>query len=708
LERKEPILTMDAQTLATATREPTYASKSRYSVLFEPVQLGPVTARNRFFQVPHCNGMGYLRPAALAEMRGVKAEGGWAVVCTEEVEFHWGDDISPFVEGRLIDDDDIPMHELMVERVHAHGALAGCELSHTGHAANLEIRVPPMAVAALPVAGVHPVQARAMTARDIADFRRWHRQGVQRAIRAGYDLVYVYAGHGLTTLQAFLSRRFNSRTDAYGGSLENRARLLKEVLEDTLELAGGQVAVACRLCVDELVGGEGLEREEIKDVLGMIGELPDVWDFMVGDWDFDSLTSRFGEEGSQERFVRGLKALTSKPVVGVGRFTSADTMVRMVRSGILDMIGAARPSIADPFLPRKIQEGRWEDIRECIGCNICTAGDFTATTIRCTQNPTMGEEWRRGWHPERIRPKESEAKVLVVGAGPAGLEAAMSLGQRGYDVILAEAAPRELGGRVTLEARLPGLAAWIRVLDYRLAQLRRLRNVEIARGSTVTAEEVLRYEFDHVAVATGSRWRADGVGRASLHPVPIADGFEVLTPDELLRGTLPAGERVVLYDDDHYYMGGVLTELLAAAGKRVTLVTPQPIVSAWTQNTMEQTRIHARLVSAGVEIDLSRSLVAVGPDTVGLACVYTGRETTITADSLVLVTARRPNDQLATDLAQTNPGPVVQAIGDALAPGTIAHAVWDGHRYAEELDDPAAQDRDRVPFRREMISLPHG
>ena len=679
---------------------------SRYDVLFEPVALGPVTARNRFFQVPHCNGMGRVRPAAMAEMRGVKAEGGWAVVCTEEVQCYWGSDIAPFVEGSLIDEDDLPMHELMVEKVHAHGALAGCELVHSGHhTANLEIRTPPLGVGSLPVTGIHPVQARAMTARDIADLRRWHRQGVQRAMRAGYDLVYVYAGHGLSTIQAFLSRRFNKRNDAYGGSLENRARLLRETLEDTLEVAEGRVAVACRLCVDELVGADGLERPEIEELLGMLGELPDLWDFMVGDWDFDSLTSRFSEEGSQEPYVRGLKALTSKPVVGVGRFTSADMMVRMIRDGVLDMIGSARPSIADPFLPNKIRDGRWEDIRECIGCNICVAGDWTNTSMRCTQNPTMGEEWRRGWHPERIRAKQSGAKILVVGAGPAGLEAAMSLGQRGYEVVLADAAPRVLGGRVVLEARLPGLAAWIRVVDYRLAQLRRLKNVQVARGSTVTAEEVLRYDFDHVAVATGARWRADGVGRATLDPIPLAEGLEVLTPDDLLRGRLPAGDRVVLFDDDHYYIGGALAELLAGAGKEVTLVTPQALVSAWTENTMEQPRIHARLAAAGVSIVLSHSLISASSEGIRFVCVYTGGETVLPADALVLVTARVPCDELAIEVAEVEHGPVVQSIGDALAPGTIAHAVWDGHRYAEEFDDPAARDHDRVPFRREIVAL---
>ena len=215
-------------------------------------------------------------------------------------------------------------------------------------------------------------------------------------------------------------------------------------------------------------------------------------------------------------------------------------MVRMVRDGVLDMIGAARPSIADPFLPKKIEEGRWEDIRECIGCNICVSGDFSMTPLRCTQNPTMGEEWRRGWHPERIRPKTTESTVLVVGAGPAGLEAAQALGKRGYDVVLAEAGD-ELGGRVALEARLPGLSAWIRVLDYRKGQLEQLPNVELAFGSELTADEVLEYGFDHVAIATGATWRNDGVGRWHVRPMEIDAGMQVLTPDDLMAGMRPRG-----------------------------------------------------------------------------------------------------------------------------------------------------------------------
>ncbi|MYJ14847.1 MAG: NADH:flavin oxidoreductase, partial [Acidimicrobiia bacterium] len=377
------------------------ARDPRYDILFEPVRIGPLTAKNRFFQVPHCNGMGYRDPSAHAEMRAVKAQGGWAVICTEQAEIHYSSEITPYIEARIWDDHDIPALALVAERIHEHGAIAGIELAYNGlNGPNLYSRTAPLAPTALPVASwfVDPVQAREMTKRDIANLRRWHRQAVDRALRAGFDLVYVYAAHTYGGIHHFLSPRYNLRSDCYGGSLTNRMRLLRELLTDTVEEVDGRAAVACRITVDELLGDAGITRDDIEAVLGELGEIPDLWDFVLGTWEDDSVTSRFSAEGDQEQYVAGLKALTSKPVVGVGRFTSPDTMVRMVRRGVLDFIGAARPSIADPYLPRKIEEGRLEDIRECIGCNICVTGDHTMSPIRCTQNPSMGEEWRRGWH----------------------------------------------------------------------------------------------------------------------------------------------------------------------------------------------------------------------------------------------------------------------------------------------------------------------
>jgi dimethylamine/trimethylamine dehydrogenase len=270
----------------------------------------------------------------------------------------------------------------------------------------------------------------------------------------------------------------------------------------------------------------------------------------------------------------------------------------------------------------------------------------------------------------------------------------MALGKRGYEVTLAEAT-RELGGRVLREARLPGLAAWIRVVDYRRGQLAKLPNVELALESEVTADEVRSYGFDHVVVATGARWRADGVGRWHTRPLPL-DAVETLTPDDLMAGRRPAGERILVFDDDHYYLGGVLAELLAGEGKRVTLVTPASRISEWSVNTMEHDRIYRRLVELGVELAASRALVAVEGGTARIADTYTRAERELPIDGLVLVTARLPNDALALELGAT-------AIGDAYAPGTIATAVWDGRRYAEELDGPPHEDS--VPFRREVTEL---
>jgi dimethylamine/trimethylamine dehydrogenase len=681
----------------------------RYDVLFEPVRIGPLTTKNRFFQVPHCNGMGYRDPSAQAAMRRVKAEGGWAVVCTEQVEIHPTSDIAPFIELRIWDDQDVPALARIAEAIHGGGALAGIELAHNGlNAPNLYSRETPLAPVHLPVAtfSCDPVQARAMTKADIADLRRWHRNAVRRSLQAGYDLVYVYAGHALGGIHHFLSPRYNQRSDEYGGSPRNRMRLLREILEDTQEEVAGRAAVACRITVDERIGEAGISRPQMEEILGELGEHPDLWDFVMGSWEDDSNTSRFGPEGEQEEYVAGLKQLTSKPVVGVGRFTSPDLMVRQVRAGILDLIGAARPSIADPFLPNKIRAGRLETIRECIGCNICVSGDFTMSPIRCTQNPSMGEEFRRGWHPEFVRARESDARVLIVGAGPAGLEAARALGLRGYEVVLTEA-DREIGGRITKEARLPGLAAWIRVLDYREQALSELKNVEIFRQSPMSAQDIAEFGFEHVAVATGALWRRDGVARWHTHPIGIDPAAEILTPDDLMAGARPRGRKVVLFDDDHYYLGGVLAELLARDGFEVHVVTPAAQVSAWTVNTMEVVKIQRRLLEADVTLHTSQAVTAVQAGGVSVVNAYTGQPGTLEADSVVLVTARLPQDSLYHEvlaLAGTGQVKTVRGIGDAWAPGTIAAAVWSGRRYAEEFDAILAPN-DHVPFRREVTAL---
>ena len=680
----------------------------RYDILFEPIAIGPVRAKNRFFQVPHCSGMGYRHPRTEARMRGVKAEGGWGVICTQECSIHWSADIEPSPDARLWDDRDIPALALMVEAVHEHGALAAIELSYNGpDSPNLYSRLPPLAPSHLPVSDLDPVQARAMSKADIANVRSWHRDAALRAKRAGFDIVYVYAGHNLSLPMHFISRRWNHRSDEYGGCLENRVRFFRELIEDTKDAVGDSCGVAVRFAVDELIGPDGITAEEEgREVVEMLAELPDLWDVNVSDWSNDSTTSRFEQEANQEKYTAFVKQLTSKPVVGVGRFTSPDTMVSQIKRGVLDFIGAARPSIADPFLPKKIEEGRPEDIRECIGCNICVSGERRLVPMRCTQNPTIGEEWRRDWHPEHIAAKGSDDRVLIVGAGPAGLECARALGARGYPVTLAEAGD-ELGGRVSVESQLPGLAEWARVRDYRVSQLHQMPQVEIYRDSRLSLEHVLEFGFPRVVLATGAHWRRDGIGRRNRKPVPGWDGENVFTPEDVMSG-VQIPDPVVIFDDDHYYMGGVLAEKLRAEGLAVTLVTPAVQASSWTLVTLEQFRIQSQLMNAGIDVLTNKNIVAVDKDSVELACVYTDARTRLDAASIVMVTARLPEDGLYLALG-SDAGKLADAgvrnldcIGDCLAPATIAAAVYAGHLYGRECDEPESAD---IPFRRELTAI---
>lgn len=680
----------------------------RYDILFEPVRIGPVTAKNRFFQVPHCNGMGHAMPEAHAAMRAVKAEGGWAVVSTEECEIHPSGDIAPYVEARLWDDHDIPALALMCEKVHAYGALAAVELTHNGPtSSNLYSREVAIAPSHQPLKYGYPQQARAMTLRDIRDYRRWHRDAALRAKRAGFDIVYIYAAHDLSLAMHFLQQRRNHRGDQYGGSLENRVRLLRELISDTKEAVGDKCAVAVRFATEEFVGVDGVREVEAREIVHMLADLPDLWDVNIAAWHMDSQTSRFADEGYQEPFTGWVKSITSKPVVGVGRFTSPDTMVGQIRRGVLDFIGAARPSIADPFLPRKIEEGRVEDIRECIGCNICVTGDMTSTPIRCTQNPTMGEEWRKSWHPERIAPSKSSKRVLVVGAGPAGLEAARALGQRGYEVHLAEAS-RELGGRVSVEARLPGLAQWARVRDWRVTQLQKMANVAIYRENDISAADVLEFGAERVVLATGCHWRRDGYGRSNGAAIPGFAGARVFTPDDLMSRQVPEGP-VLLFDDEAFYIGSVMAEVLRAAGREVIYVTPDDMVASWTTYTQEYRHVQKRLRSLGMQIVTGHNIRALDGDGAQLVCVYSGREQRVSCASVVAVTARLPNDTLQTALEalasdwQAAGVEAVTPIGDCHAPGLIVHAVYAGHRYARELDEPAEGE---VCFRRRASQPP--
>jgi dimethylamine/trimethylamine dehydrogenase len=657
---------------------------NRHDILFEPLQIGTKVFRNRFYSVPHASFHPGRRLSDIA-FRRTKAEGGWAAVCGGVVSIRpdsWGG----FVP-RLWDDEDRAFLGRLAAEVRDQGALAGIELGHAGargDGAKFE-----------PSLGASQVRDTARggwvpKAMDLDDIRRLQDEWVAAAITAadlGYDIVYAYGAHGMLPAQ-FLSPYFNRRTDGYGGTLDHRARFWLEMIERFRAAIGDRCLIAARIAAENFTR-IGVSAEETLEFIRMADDLVDLWDVNVGHlWARDSAAWRVASEGYQVEWSGRVRSVTAKPIVGVGRLTTPDAMVDVLRSGVWDFVGGARPGIADPFLPRKIEEGRYDEIRECTGGNFCISVETTGNGLTCVQNSTIGEEYRRGWHPEQFAVVgDRTLNVLVVGAGPAGLECARVLGERGVHSVHVVDAGEAVGGHLRWLRAIPGAEGFGRVVDYRATRLGRLDNVTVILNRRLDARDAEAYGADVVVVATGSHW----IGTESdLHGFPLAEleahGLATFTPEAvMIDGRRPTGA-VAVWDADGGAVGVGLADKLAVAGARVTLLTPFDVVGASLDPSLDGWKARRRLHELGVAMGPGRTPAVYSDGELTVRDQF-GDESVVEASALIVVSQRVSDDALYHELVAAGMGDVLR-VGDCLAPRPLGFTVADGHRLAREIDGP--------------------
>jgi dimethylamine/trimethylamine dehydrogenase len=684
---------------------------SRYAVLFEPVRLGPKESKNRFWATPHAIGFGTDHSASAAGYRSMRAQGGWGVVFTEATTITPEMDKTPHRMSRLWDEGDVRNLSHVAAEIKRYGALAGIELEYNAAVGPMTegraltprsvVSTPGESSLAVPYAG----SMIELDEQGFSEVKDIYVAAALRAKAAGFDVITLHCGHAASILAHLLIPYYNTRTDEYGGSLENRSRFHREVLTAVREAVGPDTAVGLRLGVDTLdspfgLGDRGIRAgDDAARFIELMDDFVDYWDFVIGgfDWAQDAQSSRTVGENFEKPWVGDLKKFTRKPVVNVGRLNSPDTMVDIINSGQCDFIGAARAGISDPFLPEKVRTGNIEDIRECIGCNFCVSRDIGTMPIGCTQNATTGEEFRRGWHPEVFaQAKNHENDVLVIGAGPAGMECAMVLGKRGMRNVHLVDATDHIGGSIDWVSKLPGRHEWRRLIEYREHQLRKLENVEVILNTEMSVDDVLDYGAGIVIVATGSHYLRNGIDPHHRLPFDLEPTFgdRLLTPEQVMRDGVEVGHRVVVVDSDGYFMGPGIAEMLAKRGH----------VAEYQRYTREITPTLHDLRQLKVKLRVETTVTPAGEHAVLLSCPDRDDEI-VEVDSVVLVGTRAADDALYRGLMarradwEANEISAIYRVGDCVRPHFIADAIFSGHRLGREIDSPNPQQP--LPFIRE-------
>lgn len=660
--------------------------------LLTPGWLGDVRLRNRVFVPGHTTNFGHHNEPTprLAAYHAERARGGVGLIITEAIRVH------PTSAGRSISlgsfgDASIPAYAAVAEAVHEHGARIFAQIMHAGRQANGDAtRTAAWSSSPAPwAAGAHVPHA--MGRRDIAVVVEAFGAAARRMQRAGYDGLEVHAGHG-HLLQQFLSPHTNRRTDGYGGSLDNRLRLTREVLASVR--AATDLPVGLRVSADEFLPG-GLDPDAMVEIVARLrADFPLAYVHVShsayhGSYSLATQIAdmSFGHAPFRHHAARFKREFPDLPVLAVCRLDSLPEAAELVAAGEADLVGLARPHIADPHLVRKAVEGRQHETRSCLACNQGCIGRLEASLpISCVVNPEVGaeREWRDAWR-ELVEAGRSR-RVLVVGGGPAGLAAAVAARRAGHGVTLAEARS-ELGGQVAMAATVPGRAR-LRLLTDDLAAEVRAGGVEVRLGERVRVEDVLAGGYDDVVVATGSR----PARRALLGGPQVVDLWQAVAG--LATGGAPLTGRVVVVDDEGTWAAASVAEALARQGAQVHLVSPTAAVSARI-TTYSRLALLKRFADLGVAVHPMRTVKAVDAGVVALTGPLAGGDAVLDGVTAVVDGGSGvADDELFRALDALPDGPAVHLVGDANAPRTALEAVYEGRfagAFLGRQDTPAAE-----------------
>ena len=649
-------------------------SSTRYPLLFSPLRIGPVVLRNRIVFSAHLtnyaeDGLPTAQHAAYYEER---AAGGAGLIITEEHSTHPTDwPYEKLIHG--FHEEVIPRYREITSAVHRHDTPIFAQINHNGgQASSMYTRLPVWAPS--PVADpLFREVPKEVDHGEIAEIVAGYARVAEHCRRGGFDGVELQCSHS-SIVRGFLSPATNLRADEYGGSLENRARLLLRITAAVREAIGPELALGVRLCGDELIEG-GTTLDDAVEVARMI-ERQGSCDYVntsigVATATLFMIEASMAVPPGYALFIpSAIRRAISLPVVGVGRFKDPLQAERALSAGHCDLVGVVRGQIADAAFAARARAGLAEEIRLCLSCNQECVGRMGLNRwLGCIENPRTGRE-----SEPPAQPATATRHVVVVGAGPAGLQAALSAAQRGHRVTVLEREPQP-GGQARLAASAPGRAEFGDLVRNQVGACHRA-GVDIRVGVAAGVDTVLALRPDAVVVCTGAE-------PSRPHWVPPGAGA-VADVREVLEGTASPQGSVVVIDELGFHQATSVAELLADRGCAVTVVTPGMVVGQDLGITLDLELWTIKASARGIE--QRTDLVPMGLEGGRLSLLHhpTGAMETLDCDWVVLAVPPQPVEELYLAL-RAAPGVEVHRAGDCVAPRRAHAAVIEGERVGSRL-----------------------